>query len=380
MSEFLRPRLTGQRFEGGSIPLEMLNELPALGEMIVAVAKWRYLRDHPDRKRTPRGFAESASLRLTGVEQGSAIPIIEISFASPSSPDTPQLPGMPGEFGKYFEEARDCIIDAISAAEHGEASTYNLPDEYLRYFDRFGRRLHEGESIEFSSKSGVGSVRLTRASRRKLIRASQASEVTEEVLIRGSIPEMDQDRMTFELQSLEGRKIPAVIEESHRNVILEGFNGYEAGGKVSIRGIGKYDRQERLVKLDSIEEITALDPMDVNYRLDEFRSLRDGWFEGEGRAPSREGLDWLATQFEQRYPADLPLPFLYPTPEGGVRAEWSEGPNAVVLEADLDSHSASWVWFDRGLDADEERELNLDDAEDWDWWVSEVRHKVSRHT
>ena len=378
MSEFLRPRLTGVRFVGGAIPLDILNELPVLGEMLFAVAKWRYLQDHPDRKRAPRGFAESASLRLTGVEEGSAIPIIDLSFVPTSSLDAPQIPGMPSVYEKYFEEARDYIIDAISAAERDEADTYDLPDEFLRYFDRFGRRLREGESIEFNSESGTGTVRLTRASRRKLIRASPVSEVAEEVFIRGSIPEMDQDRMTFELRTGEGRKIPATIEEQYRDIVLEVFNGYEADGKVLIRGIGKYDRQERLVKLESIEDLTALDPLDVLSRLDEFRALKDGWLEGEGSAFNSEALDWLAMQFEQRYPADLPLPYLYPTTEGGVRAEWSEGANAVVLETDLNNHSASWLWFDRDSDADHQRELNLDDTEDWNWWVNEVRNKLSR--
>ena len=377
MSEFLRPRLTGARFEGGAIPLDMLNELPALGEMIVAVAKWRYLQDHPDRKRTPQGFAESASLRLTGIEEGSAIPVIELAFTAPSSPNAPQLPGIPGAYGKYFEEARDLIINDIGTAEHSEEGTYGLPDEYLRYFDRFGRRLHEGESIDFDSKNSDGAARLTKASRRKLIRASQISEFTEEVSIRGSIPEMDQDRMSFELQPLEGRKITGAIVEQHRDIILEAFNRYKADAKLLIKGIGKYDRQERLVRIDPVEDIVALDPLDILSRLDEFRTLKDGWYEGVGRAPRSEGLNWLATQFEQHYPADLPLPYLYPTPEGGVRAEWSQGPNAVVLETDLDNHSASWLWFNRDSDAEHERELNLDDTEHWNWWVSEVRNKLS---
>ena len=53
MSEFLRPKLNGARFKGGAIPLDMLGEIQALGEMMVAVAKWRYLQDHPNRKRIP---------------------------------------------------------------------------------------------------------------------------------------------------------------------------------------------------------------------------------------------------------------------------------------------------------------------------------------
>ena len=102
MSEFLRPRLTGARFEGGAIPLDMLNELPALGEMIVAVAKWRYFQDHPDRKRTPRGFAESASLRLTGVEEGSAIPVIDLASVSPSPSRRPTTPRDTWRIRKVF--------------------------------------------------------------------------------------------------------------------------------------------------------------------------------------------------------------------------------------------------------------------------------------
>lgn len=377
MSEFLRPRLTGARFEGGAIPLDMLNDFSALGEMIVAVAKWRYFQDYPDRNRTPRGFAESASLSLTGVEEGSAVPVIDLAFTSPSSPEVPQLPGMPGVYEKYFEEAREHIIAAISSAEQDETIASILPDRYLRYFDRFGRRLHEGESIEFDSDSGANVARLTRASRRKLILASMVNEVTEEVIVRGLIPEADQDRMTFQIQLMGGQKIDTVMDEQHRETILEVFNRYDDKGQAWVRGIGKYDRQERLVKIELVEEIVALDPLDVTSRLEELRSLQDGWLDGEGRAPNSEGLEWLEAQFEQRFPTDLPLPHLYPTHEGGIRAEWSEGDNVVVLETNIDSHSASWLWFDRRSDSEDERDLNLEDTEDWNWWIDQIREKLS---
>ena len=131
-------------------------------------------------------------------------------------------------------------------------------------------------------------------------------------------------------------------------------------------------------KLKPSEVVTTLNPLDVPSRLNEFRLLKDGWLEGEGRAPHSEGLDWFATQFEQRYPADLPLPHLYPTPDGGVRAEWSGGSNVIVLEIDLGHHSASWLWFDRDSDAEHERELDLDGAEDWNWWVGEVRNTLGQ--
>ena len=379
MAEFLRPELVGARFERGSIPLEMLNDLSALGEMVVEVAKWRYLQANPDRARSPKGFAQGVSFGITGVEKGSTIPVIDMEFLPSGTQDSPQLPGMPGEYEQYFNEARDFIIDAVTAAETNAAVEGILPEKYLRIFDRIGRRLRSDESINFIDPNGTKTGRLTRESRRKLILASQVSEMAEEVTVRGLIPEADQHRMTFQIQPRQGPKVDALMNEQHSDVVLEVFNSYNSNGLAWIRGIGKYDRNERLVKIDPIEDIIALDPLDVRARLDEFRSLEDGWFEGEGRALRSEGLDWFAEQFERRYPADLPLPHLYPTPDGGIRAEWSQDSHAIILEANLENHSASWLWFDRDSDTDHERELDLNDAEDWNWWLHEVRNKLSEY-
>ena len=69
--EFLRPRLRGSRFDNGEIPLEVLGDLVALGEMVQEVAKWRFLKENPQRQRIPRGFTDSVNLKLTRVERGS---------------------------------------------------------------------------------------------------------------------------------------------------------------------------------------------------------------------------------------------------------------------------------------------------------------------
>ena len=119
-----------------------------------------------------------------------------------------------------------------------------------------------------------------------------------------------------------------------------------------------------------------MDPLDVAARLEEFKGMEDGWLEGEGVAPSPAGLDWLASAFERRYASDVPSPHLYPMPEGGIRAEWSFGANAIVLEIDLSEHAADWLWFDRDSNADEERRLNLDDADEWAWLANEVGSKA----
>ena len=116
--------------------------------------------------------------------------------------------------------------------------------------------------------------------------------------------------------------------------------------------------------------------LDIPARLDEFRDMKDGWFEGEGVAPSLEGLDWLATGFDRHFPDDLPLPYLYPTPEGGVQAEWSLSENEISLEVDLVTHHGAWHRLNMNNQADDVQELNLDDDNGWAWIVAEIRKMV----
>lgn len=120
--------------------------------------------------------------------------------------------------------------------------------------------------------------------------------------------------------------------------------------------------------------------LDVPAQLDDFRDLRDGWYEGDGLAPPHDGLDWLADRFGKYYPKDTPLPYAYPTFEGGVRMEWSYRNNAIILEIDLRSHRGEWLWFDRDSDAEQERVLDLDDRECWDWLAAAVLSRTTGAT
>ncbi len=140
-----------------------------------------------------------------------------------------------------------------------------------------------------------------------------------------------------------------------------------------LQGIGKFDRQNRLQSLESVEHITPLEPLDVTARLDEFRRLRDGWLEGKGVAPSHNGLDWLATTFDRYFPDDLPLPQIYPTAEGGIQAEWSLGSNEVSLEVDLSTHGGEWHRLDLVTDVEDLQVLELDNEGPWVWLITEIR-------
>ena len=369
--EFMRPRLTGSRFEGKAIPLEFLKDLAVLEEMIVEVAKTEFLKDHPDRKRSPRGFTNGIELKLTGIEDGSAVPVISLVTASPTL--------FPPVNQKYFEKARNLIVSAIAAAEKGEGITDYLPEKWLSYFDRMGRSLREGEAMEFGPRSGPAPARLDREIRRRLVYASaSAREIAEETAVRGLVPEADQDNMRFELQLPDGKKVAAPIAPQHRDTILEVFDGYQAGRKVLIQGVGVVNRGGKLVRFDSIEHINALDPLDIGARLDEIRLLKDGWLEGEGKAPPADGVDWLERTCDLHYPDETVLPHLYPTPEGDIRAEWSNDRWNLSLDIHLADKRGTWHGLDLETDDEETRELGLEDDNAWAWLVEKLETTLGK--
>lgn len=362
---FLEPHMTGARFEEGGIPLEVLKDLAVLEEMIVEVAKAEFFKANPDRKRSPRGFTEGIELKLADIQRGSTVARVDLVHSSPTF--------FPPNH-EYFERARKAIVDAIGAVEENGRVTDYLAEKTLSYFDRMGRSLRENEAIEFDTPDRSTPVKLTKESRRKLVLASsKVNEFTEEHTVRGGIPEADQDRMSFTLQLINGRRISAPITEQHLETILEAFNGYKAGVRVWLQGIARFSRSERLEKFETVEHISILDPLDVPARLEELQSLQDGWLEGQGKAPGHQGLDWMAKAFTLHYPDDLRLPYVYPTADGGIQAEWSLENNEVTLEIDLAGHTGEWHVVNIDDDTEQSRTVNLDDANEWQWLIDQIR-------
>lgn len=119
--------------------------------------------------------------------------------------------------------------------------------------------------------------------------------------------------------------------------------------------------------------MSILDPFHIRVRSDELKSLENGWLDGKGLAPSHQGLDWLAGEFDRLFPDDLPLPYLYPTPEGGVRAEWSIRHHELSLEINLSARVGAWHSLNVDDDDEASRELDLKDSKAWEWFAKEIR-------
>jgi hypothetical protein len=128
--------------------------------------------------------------------------------------------------------------------------------------------------------------------------------------------------------------------------------------------------------LNAVEHVSALDELDPGARLNEFKMLKNGWLDGKGIAPEHRQLDWLVDAFDRHYSDALTLPYLYPTAEGGVQAEWSIGGWEISLEIALESHQGQWQALCMKDDAEESRTLNLNEPSDWQWFSAEIAKRA----
>ena len=375
--DILRPRLRGGRFENGAIPLEFLGDLAQLHKMVMDVAKWHYLQDHPTRQRVPSGFASAVEIQLSSLERGSAIPVISI-FAIQET-WRGELP-----YERYFSDAAESIIEYIRSAVQGfsESSNGHIRPKLLKHFINFGRNLRSDEFIEFQSTSGRTLVRFDQRIRMRILEFSDSRVAyTKKSAIRGAVSEYDQDKMSFEMQPIYGQKVSGRVHQQYHDILMDAFNGYQGDARALVEGVGKYDHQDRLLALESVERVTVLHPLDFHACLDEFRNMRDGWLEGDGKAPPHSGLDWLSEAFRRGYPDDIPLPYTYPTYEGGVQCEWTIGQFYIEIKIDLDARKGNWVRFNENSDFsvfEDEEILNLDDPSAWAWMAAKIRDTLER--
>lgn len=355
--EIYSPRFDGERFREHRLPLDLLEDLTALQEMTIEMAKFIYLEVNPDRQRVPKNFTQGISFELESIEPGSTIPKIIM------------IVGMIGMFPhqnvSFFEEAKDRIISAIQAASTEEDINKYAPESVLYHFNKFGKKLRPDEFVEFNP-NGIDKAKFTKETRRKLILASSKSkEYTEEIKLRGSIFEMDQDKNTFQIQLVNGRKIEAEYTEHTEDIIKDAFLKYTDNQRVSINGIGKFNKNSKLIKIQQIDEVALLDKTDVGFRLEEISQLKEGWYEGQGSSFDSDFLNWLTGKLETQLNVDAISTYIFPAIDGDIQIEWSSTVYEVSLKINSNNKKGTFHKLNLITDEDLINELDLEDDSQW---------------
>lgn len=355
--EIYNPRFVGQRFNDHALPIEMMDDLVAIEDLTIALAKHIYLEENPERKRVPRGFTNGISIKLESIEEGSTILKIALFVISTNL--------FPPENSKYFTKASERLVSAVQSANEEKDFTELLPENYLNYFNRIGKSLYDSEHIEFTPNGETKSILDKTIRKRLILGSSKAKEYNDEIDIRGLIVEMDKAKNTFQIQLINGSKITGNLNENCIQDIQLAFNDFENGQIVSLRGNGKFSRADKLMSIEMVDEITLLDQLDVPARLESISMFKDGWLNEDSKQLDKDLLQWLASKFEENFNPDLPLPTLFPTPEGNIVAEWSNSKFEVSTEFILASKKANVEVLNLNDNSDFEKELDIEEEDDW---------------
>lgn len=140
--------------------------------------------------------------------------------------------------------------------------------------------------------------------------------------------------------------------------------------------------------MHDITNLTPLPPRDIDRQIESLKNLPARRLEDGAKPIDPEGLEWLRQSLLTRIAFDdATMPYLYPTEDGNVQAEWTIGRFRADLEIRLDNHQALWGYSDLSSDYDDERELDLNLDSEWQWisntlqqWAQEARNGAVRHS
>ena len=107
-----RLKYVGARFQGARLPVDVLTDLSAFRELVVAFAKAEWRKLNEDRERVPKGFDASLAFDLVAIENGSAIPVVEWN----RSVTQECLPGFTDQIEDVVELSFDKVVDLFDDA------------------------------------------------------------------------------------------------------------------------------------------------------------------------------------------------------------------------------------------------------------------------
>jgi len=361
---FLKPKLEGHRFDDHTLPVSMLEDFSAFEELVFELAKKIYLEKNPSRKRVPKGFTENVYLKLSNIEEGSTIP--KILIAAVTSLTSPTIPIQNAENFSYFEQAREKVFELVENVNAGKS--IEIETKFLNYFNRIGKNLEEGETIDFLNEpSSSRNIKFNKNTRRKiLLSRNENLEYSEKIKENILIPSIDKKNQIFKIE-INGNIIECPFTKDFQETILTAFQEYENKTLVSIKATGVFNENNKLIHIEDIESMDILDPFDISVRLSELSKLEDKWYDGiNGKALNNERLELFKNYFENYFNNDLTLPAIFPTINGDIVLEWKKDYNEISLDVNLSNFNSSLFYFEmQNDDNDFEKQLDLNLEQNW---------------
>ena len=247
-----RPLVThtckGKRFEDHGLDLDVLPDLYAYKELLVATAKELWKRHHPDRQRLPKNFEDSLCLKFNQIKEGSAaLPIYR----------EVETDGQ-GQFWRADEsdeldEAVLLVAQSVLAANADQALPDQLPKNIIPLFESYGCTLHEDESFEQQPAQGQTKANYTRKSRERLLQFCTAG-YTDRIDFIGEVRAVDLAGK-FELRLEDGTKIPAKFSPEQEGLVTEALREHTSR-RLRVKGTADYHPDGRIKGVTRVTQLS----------------------------------------------------------------------------------------------------------------------------
>lgn len=326
-----RLKYIGTRFDGTRLPVDVLSDLPAFRDLLVAFAKDQF-RAANAKQRVPKGFDKGLSFDLIAVEDGSAVPVLSWNRNLAQA----NLPGIADEVETIVDASYGEVVRLLDGAGRN-VFPRSLPAEYVRALNRLGAGLRDHERIEFGGTTGKdGQVVFLDNHRRKAlitrVRETYQSRLEGTGILRGTHVPAD-GPCYLEIDTTAYGSLRVTLE---RDRIKEEFDGsLELSVQFDLQA--ELDNDDKLVSIVGVFDIVVIDAQReaslerCRARLAGFRDLLAGWHDGDGEVIG-EAAFTVADRFLSKRPALAGAYKIYPTAEGGILFEFEHGEWAWSVE------------------------------------------------
>jgi hypothetical protein len=363
-------RLRGGRYEEPGLPVETLAEFARYERLVVDVAKGLYKQRHARRKRVPRGFASGFALRLTDVQPGSVIPVLEVHSA------TTELFEFDAQ--DIFDEARLLIQDTLRAVAAGNEIPRTFPPQALREFSRFGRSLRDDEYLVLDEGT-PHQAEYSQAVRRLLQERAKLEHFEVESQVIGQIVGLLADKAQFEFRLSENGK--TVSGEFTSDEVIPDLKQYldlsTMAPTVALSAVVLQSMEGVDIAISDVLSVEPVLPSAWSTRLAELASLEAGWFDGEGEPVRRQVLRQAESILLECLDSQIERPRIFPTESGGVHFEWAFTGGEVSVDIRSDGSVEFYSFSKSDDDRDREESFGWADIEDV---VEAIRGGIDEHT
>lgn len=356
-------RYVGTRFNGARLPVDVLSDLPAFRDLLVAFAKDEWRKQNSKKQRVPKGFDKSLSFDLVAIEDGSAVPKLNWNRQTAQS----ILPGFKDELEAIVDASFADVVELIDEAGQNRFPK-SLSSEHIRALNKLGAGLRDHERIEFIATEGTdGNVIYLDSVRRKnlitRVRETYQSRFEGVGQLRGTSVDDDRGGHIVVFTDPHGEMYISLDQDR----IVEEFDG-NLFADVQFDLQIELDNNDKFRSVVDVFDVALIDAkigselVRCRNRLAELGELKDGWHDGAGTPISEAALATAGILLTKR-PSLAEAYKIYPIEQGGVLFEFES--NGWDLSVEIASDGTVEMYGVQ-LEGDDEMEpsafANLDDA------------------